>query len=317
MGYVEAESLLSSAKIILIGSHINPDGDSIGSMLTLGEALQKMGKEVHLYSRDQVPSYLKFLEGSQNIKQIVPELTFDTAILVDVASAERVGKPFAQASAQAKTIVIDHHKIEAADVNIACIDESASSAGEVVYKLLKHMNLPITPSIATATYCTIAVDTGFFRYSNTTEAVFKVAAELVRQGADPWHVSRHLEESHSVARYKLMARVLDTIELGFEGKYATMEITQKMIADTHASIEDSEEFAGIPRTIASVIVSAVFRETPDGKIRASLRSKEGVDVSAVAANFGGGGHTFAAGCTIAGDMAEAKTKLNEVIAQVL
>ncbi|MFH1874922.1 MAG: bifunctional oligoribonuclease/PAP phosphatase NrnA [Pseudomonadota bacterium] len=317
MSYEQAQQLLKNAQKILIGSHINPDGDAIGSMLALGEALEKVGKQVVMFSRDPVPENLKFLSGSEKITSEISAQFFDVAVLVDVASPERVGEVFAKAAASCKSLLLDHHQIEAPADSICCLDVTAASAGEVVYRLLKFMKLPISKSIAEAIYCTIVVDTGYFRYSSTNEAVFKLAAELAKFGVDPWYVAKNLEESYSVMRFKLLGLALNSIELFFEGKFATMEVTQAMIASSGAKIEDSEEFANIPRSIASVTVSALFREMPEQKIRVSLRAKDNIDVAKIAGYFDGGGHQVAAGCTIKGTLAEAKEKIKEQVLKSL
>jgi phosphoesterase RecJ-like protein len=311
--YERAVDALRNAKSIVIGSHINPDGDAVGSMLALGCALEYLGKRVVMYSRDSIPDTLKFLEGAERIVQEIPDEKFDAAVMVDCASKDRAGLPFKNAKVTGPAIAIDHHRIDNSDVDIPCIDESAASAGEVVLRLVEKMNVPLTPAMAMSVYCTLAVDTGFFRYSNTTERILRVAAELVAKGASPWIVAMNLEESYSVSRFRLLALSLSTLEVSKDGRYASMEVTQEMIRKTGAEIQISEEFAGIPRSIKTVMVSALFREMESGKIRVSLRSKDGIDVSAVAGKFGGGGHPFASGCTINGTMAEAKKIIRDII----
>lgn len=315
--YDEIIEALKGKKRVLIGSHINPDGDALGSTLALGMALSKMGKEVVLYNRDGVPKSLAFLPHSALIVRQIPEVPYDAAVLVDCASPERAGVPFENAKITGPKIAIDHHRIDESAVNISCIDETAASAGEVILRLLKRMNVPVNADTAVCIYCTLAVDTGFFRYSNTTEAVLRVAAELVGCGADPWTVAKNLEESYPPERFYLLAQSLATIEVSKDGKYAHMDVTQKMIKDTGASIEMSDEFASIPRSVGSVLVSALFREMESGKIKVSLRSKEAIDVSAMAKKFGGGGHAHAAGCSITGTLQEVKDKIQAIVSEIL
>ncbi len=315
--YDEIIKILKEKKRILIGSHINPDGDALGSTAALGIALAKMGKELVLYNRDGVPATLAFLPNSNLIVREIPDMPFDAAILVDCATPDRAGAPFEKANIVGPRIVIDHHKIDKSAVDVSCIDESAASAGEVVLRILKRMKVPVTADIAMCIYCTLAVDTGFFRYSNTTEAVLATASELVGLGADPWTVAKNLEESYPPARFHLLARSLATLEISEDGRYAHMDVTQKMIGETGAGIEMSDEFASIPRSIDRVLVSALFREMPSGKIKVSLRSKETIDVSAIAKRFDGGGHAHAAGFSITATLGEAKQKMDEVIRKEL
>lgn len=315
--YDEVAKIMRGQSTFLIASHISPDGDAIGSTLALGISLERLGKKVVMYNRDGVPANLKFLSGSDRFVKDIPALEFDAAILVDCAAADRAGQAFENARVNGPRIAIDHHRIEQKDVDVSCIDETAASTGEVVLRILKQMKMDITQDIAMCIYCTLAVDTGFFKYSNTTEAVLRVAAELVSVGADPWTVARNLEESYPAERFLLLARSLASLKIGRGGKYAHMDVTQQMIRETGADIEMSDEFAGIPRSIGSVLVSALFREMPGGKIKVSLRSKEDIDVAAIAKRFGGGGHSHAAGCSITATMDDAKKRIEEVVGALL
>lgn len=315
--YDEVIKILRQKKRILIASHVNPDGDAIGSASALGIALSKMGKEVLIYNRDGVPATLAFLPYADRVVKQIPETPYEAAILIDCASPDRAGAPFEKANIAGPRIAIDHHRIDENAVDISCIDDTAASTGEVVLRILKAMGAPVTSDIAMCIYCTLAVDTGFFHYSNTTEGVLRVAAELVALGADPWTVARNLEESYQPARFYLLARSLVSLEISKDGRYAHMDVTEKMIKDTGADIEMSDEFASIPRSIDSVVISALFREMGSGRIKVSLRSKESIDVSAIAKKFGGGGHSHAAGCSITGTLQEAKDKIEIVVSELL
>lgn len=307
--YKEVKKVIDDAKSIIIASHINPDGDAIGSTVALGQALKGMNKEVVMFNNDKVPDNLAFLNLSDEIVNKLPDKVFDAVMLVDCSSIDRAGKVFEKVKVKGSVITIDHHEINEPSINISCIDKSSASAGEVVLRLLQYLKVPILPAMAEAIYCTLVVDTGFFKYSNTTEKVLRVAADLVAAGADPWQVAKNLEESYTIARYRLLCMVLATLELSRDKKFASMHITQNMFDETGAKPEDTEEFSGIPRTIKNVEISALFREMPDKKIRVSLRSKGGADISIAARKFGGGGHPFAAGCTIVGTLDGAKEKM--------
>lgn len=315
--YDEVIKVLKDKKRILIASHINPDGDAIGSTLALGVALKQTGREILLFNRDGVPPTLLFLPGADRVVREIPKSSFDAAILVDCAAPDRAGDAVEKAQITGPKIAIDHHRIDESAVDISCIDDTAASTGEVVLRILKRMGTHIGADIATCIYTTLAVDTGFFRYSNTNEAVLRVAAELVSLGADPWTVAKNLEESYPPERFYLLARSLSSLTISLDGRYAYMDVTQRMIKETGADIEMSDEFAGIPRSIGSVEISALFRELPSGKIKVSMRSKEDIDVSAIAKKFGGGGHSHAAGCTITGTLEETKEKIEAVISEIL
>jgi len=303
---------LKAAKSFLIVSHYHPDGDALGSALALGLALKSSKKEVIIFNRDPVPFNLKFLPFSKTITNVLPKRSFDCAVMLDCAQPKRVATEFAQAvdaKKFGKLICIDHHLLDQKVGDIDWIDPKAASTGCVVYDLLKKMKIKITPEIANLVYCTLTVDTGSFRYSNTTASVFKLAAELLSKGADPWLVARNLEETNPLARYRLLGVSLRSLHVDFNGQYASMDVAQAMLKEANADEGLSDEFANFPRSIAGVEVSALFREMNDGKIKVSLRSKTRVDVSKIAKRFGGGGHEHAAGCVIASDLASAKKQI--------
>lgn len=311
---------LKKAKRILIAGHYHPDGDALGSTLALGLGLKQLGKTVVMYNRDKIPFNLSFLPSVQELTQQLPKESFDCAVMVDCAQPKRISDAFA-AAVQAKKfttlVCIDHHLLDQPAGDIDWIEPQAASTGGVVWNLLKKLKVTLTKDIANLTFCTLTVDTGSFRYSNTTAEVFDLASELMKAGADPWFVAMHLEESLPVERYRLLAESLESLEIQLDGKYASMEVTPAMLQNAGASEEHSEEFANIPRSIRGVEVAALFREVEPGKVRVSLRSKETVNVSEICKSFGGGGHEHAAGCNFTGTLADAKKKIEEAISRQL
>ena len=152
--YDQIKTFLKNKKRILIASHINPDGDGIGSTIALGTTLEHMGKEVVMFNRDAVPNNLAFLPGANRLVREIPATPFDAAILVDSATPDRAGTAFEKAVQDVPKIAIDHHRIDNSNVDIVCIDETAASTGDVVLRILKRMHAPITPDIALCIYCT-------------------------------------------------------------------------------------------------------------------------------------------------------------------
>jgi phosphoesterase RecJ-like protein len=310
--------LLRKGQRFLIVSHYNPDGDGLGASLALGFALERLGKEVVLYNRDQVPSTLAFLPGARRFtNSLDPKRSFDISIMVDCASRSRISEEFANFSGVGQVACLDHHILETPEADVVLIDKGAASTGEVVLRIMDQASLPVDADIAQCIYTTIVVDTGFFRYSNTTTSALSVAARLVDAGAKPWVVAKNLEESHPASRYKLLAQTLSTLKTELNGRYATMDVTQDMLKATGASMELSDEFAFYPRAIEGVEVGALFRETEDGVTKVSLRSKDRVNVAALAKGFGGGGHARAAGLRIKVSMDEAKKKIRQAVEKAL
>ena len=303
-------------KNFLIVSHYHPDGDAIGASLALKLGLQKLGKKVTVYNRDAVPFNLSFLPAVGQVTQNLPSGKFDCAVMVDCAQPKRVSDDFAKAVEEkhfGTLVCIDHHLLDHKVGDIDWIEPKAASTGSVVWHLLGEMGIKKDAEIANLVYCTLTVDTGSFRYSNTTTEVFQLAAELVQTGAKPWFVASHLEENNPVERYRLMRQCLGSVEIKLSGSYATMEVTRKMLQDAGAAEDLSEDFASIPRSIAGVEVAALFREIGDGKIKVSLRSKEQIDVAKIAKQFAGGGHKHAAGCNLKCSLAEAKKQIEAAV----
>jgi len=180
-----------------------------------------------------------------------------------------------------------------------------------------HLGVALDPDIATAMYVSLATDTGFFRYHNTTLRAFEAANELVRAGVVPGDVSLWINESVTRGSVKLLGLCLTTLELHANGRIATIELPKRFFEESGATPEDTEGIVNYGRIIDGVVVSALLKEGGDGSTRTSLRAKPGYDVQAVAAMFGGGGHKAASGCTIPLPLPEAKAKLLGILSEIV
>ena len=318
MNFEKVAEAIHSGNRFIVTSHANPDGDALGSMLALSIGLKSLGKNVKIYSQDGVPSPLAFLPSADKVtRDLTLEERFDVGFIVDCAERERVGELFARTKNIAKLVIIDHHIKSDPSGDINLIDPKAPSTGELVLRLLQTMKIPIDREIAINVYCTLVADTGSFRYSNTTADVFKTAAMLVEKGADPWDVSRNLFDSYPANRLKALGMVLQTLEISPDGRYASIEVTRKMMQEASVDVETTEGFINYPRSIQSVEVAVQFREEEEGKVKVSFRSKDQVDVAALAHSFGGGGHIRAAGCTVEGPVKNVKRKILNAVEEVL
>ena len=309
---------LKASKLFLVVSHYSPDGDAIGSTIAMGMALEMMGKQAVLYNRDPLPDNLRFLPGAEKFVSVIPSgAHFDMAIMVDCAQRKRISDDFASSTSFASVACIDHHKLKGVEADLVLLDDEAASTGDVVLRLVERAGLPVGPELAQCIYTTLVVDTGFFRYSSTDSRVFSLASKLVSLGASPWDVAKNLEESYPEARLKLLAGSLATLSVDLNGRYATMDVTAKMLKETGACMEFSDEFTTYPRSIKGVEVAALFREVDAGHVKVSLRSKDTVDVAELARWMGGGGHARAAGLRIKATMEEAKLRLREAVDKAL
>ncbi len=297
--------MLRKGHRFLLTSHINPDGDAIGSSLGMARLLHQLGKSATVWSRDPVPQVYSPLPGSERIHtgteppKGFPDL-FDAAIIMECPTLDRTG--LEEHLPSLPMINIDHHLGNALYGRVNWVDSSAPAAGEMVFRIAKALNLTLDEATANTLYLTLVTDTGGFRFSNATAQAFEAAAELVSSGAQPQTVSQWLHESKSEAAVRLLGEMLQTLKLhGEKGEesrpVATALLTRDMIERTGAAPGDSEGLIGHPRSIAGVEAVALLREI-EGGWKASLRSKGKVSVEAVARSHGGGGHHNAAGFSV-------------------
>lgn len=309
---------IKKAKKICIATHQGPDGDGLGSILALGMGLKQLKKEVYLYNVDLVPKMYHFLPGQKQIKNKIPKnKKFDLTFIVDLGEIERVGEEFASHAHRGVTISLDHHAkgVHNADYNY-CLPKKSSS-GEVIYGILKTLKVKFNNAMATNIYTAIVTDTGSFKYSNTNQETFAVAADLAQYNIDFWNVALHCFETYSLGRMELLKRVIKRMDIHKNKKIASIEIKKSDFKATGASPEDTEGFINYPRSIDTVEVAVAFKQQGPKDYRISLRSKKYVDVAAIALKFEGGGHIRAAGCGIKGDFATVKKKLyQEIIRQL-
>lgn len=295
-------------RIFFISTHINPEGDALGSSIALSMALESMGKETMLYNKGPVPESYKFLPGHERFNNSISNLIrqggqISNLILLDCNEPSRAGL---EEIAIAYCAVIDHHETAREFGDIKWIEPHAAATGVMVYHLIKELGVNITKEMATNLYSAIAIDTGTFRFDNTTSGVFRIAAELVDSGADPAAVARGLYESWSVGGFMLFIDVLNTLEV--TGELAITVATKAMFMKTGTSADDTENFANLPHMMREIKIAAFFREIENGW-KVSLRSKGDFNVAKIATRFHGGGHKNAAGYNIKGDLKEAKKEL--------
>lgn len=296
--YIPAARFLESFDgKILIASHENPDGDTIGSACALYLFLKKLGKDVKLGCKDDIPYFLDFLPASRDFIKLPTEEEFDLCIVVDASNKERLGTPV-----RAKQFMrIDHHKGGDFYGEQDLIDVEAPATASVVYYLLSNWRKDlIDTDIATCIYTGLATDTGFYTNSNTREGALKLASLLVeRYGVDPHYVAVNVKERNPLRRLKLLSKVLDTLELHNGGRIASMYVLKEWLDKLGAGYEDTEGFVNYARGLEGVDVAAFIIEKPEeGVWKISLRSKDKTDVSVICEKFGGGGHRYAAGCKI-------------------
>lgn len=297
--------------------HQKPDGDCIGSGLALVQALQSLGKQALLVSHDPHPAVYDFLPGKEfhtRAQYIEPEdFHADVAIFIDCTDPSRAGKGLDLAG-DSVWVNIDHHVSNSGFGDVSLVCPQAAATGEIIYRLLGTLDVPITKEIATCLYVAIATDTGGFRYQNTTRATFEIAGALTGYGANPWELAELIFETRSVSSVLLLGKALNTLRVSRGGKLATVAVTRDMMAQAGASPDETEGIVSYPRSISGVEVSLFFREMEDGSgFHVSLRSRSKIDVSMIAVRLGGGGHPRAAGALVAGTLEEATQKVLAIL----
>ncbi len=291
-----------------IATHLNPEGDALGSSLVLAAALETLGKKVVVFDRDGVPEFYRFLPGHERIIRSIDgiETSSFNLLLLDCNTPERAG---IEGIAFRFSAVIDHHETESDFGGIRWIEPHVAATGLMVLSLVDALGVPVTRDMATNLYTAIAIDTGTFRFGNTSAEVLRTAARLADAGAEPAAISASLYETWSEARFHLLRMALQTLEI--RDGIAFTFVTREMYRATGAGPEDTENFSSFPRIVRTILVSAFFREIDDDYWKVSLRSKGGLNVAALAASFGGGGHKNAAGYFVRAPLDAAKEMLRE------
>ncbi len=301
---------INKGKTFLVSSHVNPEGDAVGSLLSLTLGLKELKKDVTAYLYDPVPKTFKFLPFADKVANKIDEnKIYDAVFAVDCGQKDRLGEDFGRIKNKGKLINIDHHATNDRFGDINVIDADASAAGEMVYDLLKEIPVSINRDMAINIYTSILTDTGSFRYSCTTPKTFGIAGEMLKLGANPWDISQKVYESNPVNKLKLLASVLNTLELTNDGKVASLVVTLDTLNKASATKEEADGFVNYARTIEGVEVGILLREAKPGEYKISFRSKGRIDVAGISQEFGGGGHMNAAGCNIKGNLKDIKEKV--------
>lgn len=310
---------INAADNILIISHVNPDGDTLGSMCAMYCALKKHGKKPLMLIQGALPEIYRFLpcikEAKSYCEKNFKAENFDLVITVDVASVDRIVEEGKKAFNNAKTtICFDHHKTNRGYADFNVINPDASSTGEVLYDFFTDNNIPITKDIAICLYSAILTDTGGFKYESTKARTFNIVSELVKKGANPCEIYRLCYESKPKAMVLFQAYCIENAVFLEQDKIVYTYVTKEGLKKFHAKDEHTDGICEALRQINTVEIAAVLKEVDENTTKISLRSKN-LSVSDIAQTFGGGGHEFAAGCTIRKPLNIAKDKLLEKICQ--
>lgn len=306
--------VLRDKRHALLITHVNPDGDAVGSVAGLGLALEARGLRVTLFTPTPQPAFVANVPTASRIRSFTDDPSLppdcDVVILVDTGDARRIGRIWEEARdylLARPMMVIDHHVTNTGEGIVNYVDPSRSSTCELIFELLRAWEAPISPEIATCLLFGIITDTQSFRTSNTTPSALRAAADLLERGGDQARVVTDVYASGSVASARLLGQALEVMEHDEEivWTFVSQAMYQATGADDDASADVTEYLAALGGFRASVL----FKERRDGAVKVSLRAAPPVDVAIVAQQFGGGGHRQAAGCTIKAPLAEARERM--------
>lgn len=301
MDYSKLNDIIKSSKNILIISHINPDGDTLGSMLGLANAIKdNFKKKCDTLLISNLPKTYEFLPLSNALKHIDSidkSREYDLVINVDVAAIDRICDGIQLFNKGKFTVNIDHHKtnIGYADLNI--IEADASSTGEILYGIMKNLNWKISLDTAKCLYTAILTDTGSFRFNNTTARAMQFASELIEIGVQPPEIYKYCYESNPKSLVLLQAYCIEKAVFSPDNKIVYTTVYKKDIEKFNAGEDCTEGLTEKLRAITTTEVAFVVKQSGHNISKVSMRSK-GIDVAAVCETFGGGGHTLAAGCVV-------------------
>jgi bifunctional oligoribonuclease and PAP phosphatase NrnA len=308
------KEILANGREFMVVSHIDPDGDSIGSAFALSLALEKLGKETVVYLKDKVPYRYEFLPRPGSLVHDIPTKRFDAIFVVDCGDFFRIGDGYEKFKEKGPIINIDHHNTNEAFGFLNIIDERASSTAEIVYAIIKSLDVRIDYDIAVNIYTAVLTDTGSFRYGSTNSKAFVICEEMMHLGVAPSYVAEKVYESHPKERFLLLRLALANLETYYDDRLAMMCITDEMFEQTGGSKEHTEGFVEFLNEMKGLEVAIVARQIGKNRYKISMRSKGKIDVASITSRFGGGGHRNAAGCTIEGSINQVKQQLIEAVA---
>lgn len=308
MNLDKAKAFIESHHDFILAAHRSPDGDTLGSCLALRLALIALGKKADVACTDPVPPYLRFLPGSDTVLSDLCR-TYEAALYIDCADHARTGSLESSLEESEARFCIDHHSTNPKQSKDGDWVEDVGATGEMIKRLITELSVTITPEIAECLYTAIATDTGNFSYSNTTPDTFRIAADILETGINLPVLNRRLFRDMPVRKGKLIGLTLRNMKLYSDESIAVALISKEMMDECEATEADCEGLIDYLRDLEPVEIACTIRESSNGIVRGSLRSKQGSDVSKAAAAFGGGGHVRAAGFSMECTLKEAEKRI--------
>lgn len=300
---------LKEADRILILTHRNPDGDTLGSGFALLRALKKMGKKAKLLNNDEIPARYAYLYEGIEAEDFEEEFI----VSVDVAENRLLGEDIKEKYGDRVDLSVDHHETSRFFAKETYIESDSASACEIIYLIIKALGVSVDSDIASCIYTGMSTDTGCFKYSNVTARTHIIAAELISHGADHSKINERMFDTKTFGSIMLEKLCYESLETFCEGKVAVISVSKKMLSDCGVDKSALDAIKPITRQIEGVGIGITVKEEDNGKTGVSVRTSEDYDASLICANFGGGGHVRAAGCEFSTGIEEAKKRVIDYI----
>lgn len=318
------EAFLDRHESFVLTTHVNPDGDGLGSEVALALYLKGRGKRVTILNDGSLPFNYDFLAEHHPIE------TYDAAraaavfaetkalVILDTSTVSRLGRlrPHLEADGL-EVAVVDHHLGEVTFASVAIVEKRAAATGELLYDFLRRHPEAWTPAMAEAAYVALLTDTGSFRFSNTDSEAFAMAAHLVALGVEPEKVYARVFRHRHAGRLRFVGTLLRDLQMNPEETIAWLEVRHADMEAFGIKNEDLEGVVDYPRALPGIHVVALFTETGNGKVKVSLRSDGSVNVMELAGRFGGGGHRVASGALVSGTLPEVRARILDAVTGAL
>lgn len=304
----EVSKILYNNNNFVLLTHQSPDGDTLGSAYALCRALQMIGKNAKVLCSDIIPQKYDY------IYNCVDDCEFEELFIVsvDVADTQLLGDKLSLYKDKID-LCIDHHGSNTNYAKKSFIDSEASATAEIIVDLIKEMNIKIDCKIAECIYTGLSTDTGCFKYANAKPKTYRIAADMIEIGARSSYINKLMFDTKTKERIELEKMVLNTLDFTCNDKCAYIYVTKEMLKNSGASDDDADGLAAIPRKVQGVRVGITIKEKDNNIFKVSLRTDGILSASEICKQFGGGGHSAAAGCVINGNLKSVKSKIFEAV----
>ena len=308
---------LKKAEHIAIFTHLNPDGDALGSSFAVKYALESIGKKATVYLEKPMPEKFNFLGTDYELADENTVSSADCAIVLDCGEFSRLGNTAETCKKIPELLCVDHHKTGETFGKFYYNEPNAAATAQIVYKLVNLITKNVPKMAYEAIYTGMSTDTGHFKFSNVSPETFRIAAKVLESGIDHRKITTIIYDTVKREKMMFLGAATERVELFCDGKVAVLDCPGEFLAEFGLTYDDVDELPNIPLNLEGVLASVLVKDRDENSKRVSLRTKDAIDVSEVAQSFGGGGHKSAAACILSGDIEQNLKNLIDTIIEKL